>query len=446
METMALGLLIAALWAPAAFPQSRREAPAWVAQRPRVPDCFVGIGVARIEGDLPAAREQAAQNALHDIALQVEARVSSDVRLRIDEEEEGMNQEYRAEIRTQVAEELAGVEIAGTYQDAEHCWVYARLSVEEFQRRRQERAAAARRLARQCLERAEGKAPAEALALYLRGFAALQLAPGEPLRAVYRGEEIALATEIPLRIQQLLSAIRLEAAPIAAPVEQGRSLGVPLEVRAWDAGERPVQGLPMRFSFIRGGGELVGVAVTGADGVARSRLQRVRAPERVQLIEVRLELPEFLEPDSRSGLERRLGGFALPAVVLPLEVAPQAIWFSGQESNLGSEIGYLAPLVRAHLERQGQGLVEDPGQADLVVELRARTRQGAQWQELCFAFADLSLTVRDRVSGAELFTMALNNVKGAGPNFEQAGIRALEQAGQQLEEQGLADLFEHLHR
>ena len=54
--------------------------------------------------------------------------------------------------------------------------------------------------------------------------------------------------------------------------------------------------------------------------------------------------------------------------------------------------------------------------------------------------------VSDRSTGEEVYTAALKDIKGAGPDYRQAGIRAYAKAGQQLEEQVLADLLDHLNR
>lgn len=448
MEFSLFGLLIAAVCAEAAFPQTRGEAPGWVARRPVAPGYFVGIGIARTEGDLPVARKAATQQALNDIALQVEARVFSQSRLKVEEGGEGMNQEYRSEIRTQTAEELEGVEIAGTYEDGEHCWVYARLSVEEFQRRRQEKTAQARQLALALFTQAEGKEPAAALALYLRALGPLQQGAGDPLRVEYRGVPLALATEIPLRIQQLLSALRLEAAPGEIRLKQRAVLDQVLEIRArFKEGadrEGPVAGLPLRWCFVRGEGQLFSTALTDKEGVARSRLRQVRAPYRVQTIEARLDLPSFLTPDSRPVVEPMLAGYAVPCAVFSLQVDPEAIWVTSREANLGGEDSCLR--VRAYLEGRGQRLVDTPDQADLVVEISTRVRQGAQWKELYFVYLDLELAVRDQTTGEEIYTAILKDIKGAGSDYEQAGHRAYAKAGQQLEEQVLAGLLDHLNR
>jgi len=435
MVTRVAGFFTAALCAAAAW----GEVPGWVVRRPVTPGYLVGIGAARTQGDLPAARQAAAQQALADIALQLEAKVSSQARLEVEEGGEGMSQEYRSEIRTRTTGELEGVEIAGTYEDGEHCWVYARLSVEEFHRRRQERAAQARQEALVLFARAQGQAPAEALGLYLQALGPLQRAAGNPLHAEYQGLLLDLATEIPLRLQQLLSTLRLEAAPGQLRLRQRVPLDQVLEVRVRGK-EGPVAGLPLGWRFVRGEGQLVLASLTDQEGLARSRLKQVQAAQRFQQIEARPDLAALLTPESRAAVVPLLAGFALPRAVFSLQVEPEAIWVKGGE-GLG-----LDAVVRAYLEGQGQPLAATPGQADLVVEIRTRLRQGAQWKGVYFVYLDLELGVRDRATGGEIYTAVLNDMKGAGTDYEQAGQRACARAGRQLEEQVLPELLKGLNR
>lgn len=71
---------------------------------------------------------------------------------------------------------------------------------------------------------------------YLRALAALQRAPGDPLNAVYWGQGLSLATEIPLRLQQSLSAICLQALPLQTSLRQGQRAARALRVRDRKAG------------------------------------------------------------------------------------------------------------------------------------------------------------------------------------------------------------------
>ncbi|MSR82813.1 MAG: hypothetical protein EXS58_07790 [Candidatus Latescibacteria bacterium] len=244
--------------------------------RPVLPGYWVGIGLARIGEDLPAARAAATHSALEDIALQLEAQVHSATRLRVREEDTGMSQEYRSEISIQTGGELKRVEIAGTYEDTEHCWVYARLSMEEFRRERQEEVEGARRQVQALFLQAESSETVEALGRYLGALVALRQAAGDPLVVVYRGQQLALATEIPLRFQQLLARIHLEPVVIGKALKQGARVDQALEVRTRLKEGRPLSGLPLYFRFVRGAGALDPVAVTDSLGMGRSVLHQVR--------------------------------------------------------------------------------------------------------------------------------------------------------------------------
>lgn len=123
---------------------------------------------------------------------------------------------------------------------------------------------------------------------YLRALAALQRAPGDPLNAVYWGQGLSLATEIPLRLQQSLSAICLQALPLQTSLRQGQRAARALRVR--DREGWPLPGLPLAYRLVRGAGDLEPAAPSDRDGIACALLRRVQAAEPEQLVQVRLHL------------------------------------------------------------------------------------------------------------------------------------------------------------
>ena len=119
-----------------------------------------------------------------------------------------------------------------------------------------------------------------------------------------------------------------------------------------------------------------------------------------------------------------------------------------QESNLGHslQIPYMEPIVKKKLGELGLDFVDQPGQADLVMEIKAQTRQGNKFQDIYFSFLDMTFSVRNRDSDNELFKTSLNNVKGVGISYEQAGLNAFEKAGEQLGKTVLANVLDELNR
>ncbi len=419
------GLLLYSVLPPTALAQSEREhvSPLWVLKRPKHEGFFVGIGVAQREGNLPESKDKALKRALENIAAQIETSVFGEMHMKETEKTGELGQEYRAEIKTIVSATLEGVQIVDTWEDTENCWVYARLSVARFERLRQEKIERARRLAFNLFWQAEERAgaTAEALSLYLQALQPIHDSLGDPLRVTHRGKAITLDTEIPLRIQSILYSVELEASPVTSPLKQGTTIDVPLTVRAFvndkQGRRQSVDGVPIRFAFERGRGDLVARVWTDDTGRAISALRKVHDPAPVQVVQAKIDLTSFSAQGVRDpALRQQLLRFTVPSAAFQLDVSQQMVYVISDESNLGDslETRYMQPTVREYLAEAGLALVDGPGHADLVVEICARTRQGNRFQDIYFSFLDMTVSVRNRDPGNELLYTSLTNVKGSG--------------------------------
>ena len=432
--------------------QEAAQPPPWVSQRPSSDACFVGIGVARRQDDLGESRDRALKYALSNIAAQIETDVLSETRLEDSEDSRALEQVYHAEITTLVSERLEGVEIVDTWEDAQNCWAYARLSRAVFDRLRQERIDRARLLALELYSEAEERVAAgetaDALSLCVQALVPLGQCLGDPLEATHGGEPVVLRVHVPLKIQALMSSLRLEARQVDSPLKQGASIDVPLEVAAAaeDAPDsrRPVRGLPVVYAFSEGGGDLEERAWTAANGVATSRLSRVRRPDRTQVVTARVDLGAFLsETDQEVMPPVELRRFAGPSAALQLEVLPRIACMVSSETNLGRdlEVPHLGPLIKADLQEHGLVFGDDVQQADLVIRVSATTRQGQEFERVYFAFLDAVVTATDRRSGNELCSGSLTRIKGAGRSYADAGLKAYQTAAEQIGESILPDLL-----
>ena len=425
--------------------------PDWVTHRPRQEAYFIGIGVATRGADLSESRDRATQNALNDIATQIQVNISSNIELEDAEDAADVHQSYLSEIKAIVeSTELAGVEIVDTYEGADEVWVYAHLSKQKFAQLRQEKIDKARRRAFSLFEQAEEKYPravTEALSLYLQALQPLAAALGDPLTVSYQESRINLDTTIPSRIRNILSSIALEASPVPSGIKRGTDIDVPLKVRGVFKTERgtvrPLPDLPLEFAFTQGSGRLINRVRTASSGLAVSRLTRIEDAGRAQVIRAGVDLASLI-PLSAEGIS--LSIFAVPTVDIDLAVSKQKVFIHSSEINLGEKLQVLLvePLVKKALSARGVEFADDPAQADVVVEIEAQTRQGNRAQNIHFSFLDLTLSLKRRADGVEIFKTALDNVKGAGPNFKQAGIKAFRKAGKELEKKALPEILEQL--
>jgi hypothetical protein len=426
------------------------KTPKWVKNRPAVAGHYVGIGVATRSGDLAADRETATQNALNDIATQIEVSISSAIETEETEDAYGISQAYSAQIKTMVSTDLAGVEIVKTWKGKKEFWVYARLSEQKFAELRQQKIDDARRLAFELFVQAEKKMPgqiAAALPLYLQALRPLGEGLGDPLSVEYQGGKLNLDTAIPARIRDLLAAIALRPAAIVGDLKRGTGIDVPVEIRAVygspGAPSLPVADLPLALAFTRGSGQLVEQIRSAADGRAVSRLTRIEGAEPVQTIRARIDLSALLPADAA---DLPLDRFTAPFIDIELTVSRQRIYVQSSELNLGQslQVPVLEPVVKRLLADRGVEFAATAERADVVVRIKAETRRGNRFQNIHFSLLDLTLSLHRQADGAELFKTALTGVKGSGADFQQAGVKAFSKAARDFEEGILAEALDRL--
>ena len=425
------------------------KAPKWVRNRPAVAGHYIGIGVATRSGDLAADRETATQNALNDIATQIEVSISSAVESKEIEDNFGIRQAYSAQIQTMVSADLAGVEIVDTWKGKKEFWVYTRLSELKFAQLRQQKIDDARRRTFELFVQAEKKMPgqiAAALPLYLQALRPLAEGLGDPLAVDYQGEKLNLDTAIPARIRDLLAAIALRPAPIAGDLKRGTEIDVPVEIRAVygpPGDSLPVADLPLALAFTRGSGQLVEQVRSTADGLAVSRLTRIEGAEPVQTIRARVDLAALLPADAA---DLPLDRFTAPFIDVELTVSRQRIYIQSSEKNLGQplQVPVLEPVVKRLLTDRGVEFADSAERADVVVLIDAETRQGNRFQKIYNSLLDLTLSLKRQADGTEIFKTSLTGVKGFGADFQQAGVKAFSKAARNFEEGILAEALDRL--
>ena len=292
-------------------------------------------------------------------------------------------------------------------------------------------------------------AMSERLSLYMHALQYLPEARGDPLEVVYQGQTISLATEIPLRLQHFLSAITLKTVPVNKSIKQGTRCNIPLRVTAFFQDSTGtvtnIKGLPLRFSFVQGYGMLTERMWTGDKGVAISVLQKVQGMDAIQIVEVVVDMDSFLKGDS---LPMSTIPFIRPNSLFQLQVVKRKACINSREFNLERPvtISSLESVIKDRIGKYGLAFVQQCNRAELIIDIEAQTRLGQRFQLIYFSYLDVTISIRDRKSNHEVAKTALNNIKGAGMTYEQAGLKAYEKAGNQLEKEGLPKLFETLHQ
>ena len=113
-------------------PTSDATKPNWVSAKPASSIYFYGIGLAQKTAGNSDYLEVAKKNALNDLASEIKVNVSSNSILYTLERDYKFESEFTETIRTTTNENLAGYEVADSWQDNNQYWVFYRLNRADY--------------------------------------------------------------------------------------------------------------------------------------------------------------------------------------------------------------------------------------------------------------------------------------------------------------------------
>jgi hypothetical protein len=193
--------------------------------------------------------------------------------------------------------------------------------------------------------------------------------------------------------------------------------------------------IPIRFAFTGDQGRPISTVRTDRSGLARCFLEKVNSPRRVQVIQAEIDVAEFTGIDPSSAyFQRIVHELNIPVAKFVLNVEPMMFHITSTEQNLGRslEIPLVEPKLKEQLAGSGFAFIGNQRNADFSMDIRASSRQGNVFEGIYFSFVDATVSVIDLQTGDEVYKGAFSNIKGAGTDFNQAGMRALRDAADQI--------------
>ena len=195
---------------------NKTKKPAWVSDHPSSPDFFIGIGSAEIiSTSLGDAQEKSRSKALQDIAQQIEVSIISDVSL--NESHAVINDlrqdstVFRKKVQTMAQAVLQDWEVRYTWQDPTgHYWTQIILDKQKYYSRVNKKVNDAITLAVNALGASQSGSLFSRISELRMGAAALDDFLGSAMKATVGGRELILNTEVPRRLQQLLSGVEIK--------------------------------------------------------------------------------------------------------------------------------------------------------------------------------------------------------------------------------------------
>lgn len=419
--------------------------PAWVEQRPVKQNFYIGIG-SSVKDSLHADYQQAAkEQALQDLSSEIQVNISAEILQTITETAGIIEDDIRSQVRSSTQASLAGYEMVDAWENDQVYWVYYRLSKDFYEQLQKERRATASALSKDFYLKGKQKELqmdiSAALRFYLQSLAAIQdFLTQTPIQIEIDGKSIYLQNELIGTLQDVLNGLELFSVQARLAGKSNQPLNDLLTVSAVYRNSQDLSlkqnSLPLEFKFTRGNGELNGRVQTDSDGIARCRVSRLAAGHKLQLITAQVDL-EQLQPEKLNEMAMHIVlNLSVPQTRFIIDVSGMTVIIQSQEQNLGQnlELLLIEPHLKTALADQGFLFTDDMGTADVLIELKAHSRKGSQVYSLYSAFVDMSVSVTDLNTGNELYKKAFHDIKGIQLDFEKAGIKAMQNAGQKMEQ------------
>ncbi len=427
--------------------------PEWVEKRPNSPGYYHGVGVVPKSGATSEYLQRAKDAALNDIAQQIVVSINASQKSSISEKLENFNEEYQSAVQTSTKADLEGVEAVDTWDGGDQYWVYHRLSIAEYKRLQGEKLKKATALALDFYGKAKNSEKAnnagEALQGYMQALAAAEKFLGETMEVQYGTAKIFLVNEIFTSLHSVLNTVELKAKNPKVDAQVGKPLRVPLEVIVTNAvSSAPLQNFPVRYSFIRGSGDIVSSARSDKNGIASTQIAKVAATDKLQLVKAEADPAAMLGDGISPVIAALVKSFNLPMVHFTMNVVSLSIAFETEESLLGKplKLPRIEPMLKNTLSSQGFSFVDDPSKANILISIKANGRDGGEYSGMYSVYVDANISVTDLNSGEEVYKTSLNNVKGVSINFDKAGMKAYDEIAADLQKKVIPKILEQIKK
>jgi len=241
---------------------------------------------------------------------------------------------------------------------------------------------------------------------------------------------------IPKDIESLkmLDNLSLTAKTTGAKGKAGLGLDKDLEVFATVNGE-PMAGIPIEF-INNNGGSVYCSTVTDKNGIATCKVKNITGEYKNQVIVAVLDVERFLSNPSSEFAQNQLENKGIPKASFKVTVLPSTIYVKADENNFGQslDVKLIEPQVKESLAGYGFDFKDSNSGVDYVIKIRASSRKGGNVSGVYFAYVDVTISVYDTQLGKEIYKDSINNLKGGGGTFDQAGGKAYYKAAEQVKD------------
>lgn len=419
-----------------------KDRPEWVESKPSDAINYYGVGTASMSANSDYQRI-AKEGALADLSSDIVVSLASTTESKIVEENGEFNEYYEEAVSAITENNLEGYEQVETYNEDGVYWVLYRLNKDLYLRNKRQRFSQAmgnsKQLYTQASQLEQGGDIYQAFLLYTQALEPLLPYLVSAIEPEFKGDATEQNTKLTTKLINILSGIRFEntGGNPSYKLGSGQQLELPIKVtyRNESGREVPLSKFPVLFSFTRGEGEFVsGVANSDPNGMATGVITRINGGKGATVVMATMDTEPFKVLEDRRVSLYSIGNIAPPRAAIRITTTGPAVFIESVERSLGKdlEVPLLYTVVSDFLAANGCVVNPDDGNYDYEITINAQTRKGTSASGAYSALLDLNIVAIDALTGEELASSALRNLKGTKFDFENASQAAFDKARDEI--------------
>ena len=415
-----------------------KSAPDWVKERPISSAYYIGIGVASKVKSPTDYASIAKNNALSDLASEIEVKINANSVLYNLEQNSRYREDYLSTTRLKSELNLEEFEAVDSYSDKENYYIYYRLSKADYAamvaRKRNEAVAKASSYIREARISKEGQDYSRALNNYMQALLAAKDYLGDALEVSLDISSSYFCEILNKEVGNLLSDIEISLPEGVLLIDYLKQDG-PIGFYVNNAEGKMLKNLPLKLKqstgFSRG-------LITNTNNLgflsfipADLKITNAKGAIKVELVAEEM-LSDNLKKESI--VVGYLGNFKTFEEVVQYQIQYPEIYVEGNELNFGKAISgnYLQTGIKQSASNNGIAVMPQKNQAKVIVAINSDTQQGGVNFELYTAILNGNIKFSDATTGEIIYSHPLTKLKGVGLNYEVAGQNAYEKASSKV--------------
>ncbi len=419
-----------------------------MAAKPSQDVYYIGIGHSLKEPSINHI-QAAKKSALEDLVSEIKVNISASSALTTIDANKEFHEKYEQIIQTTVADEIEEFEQMGAWEDAQHYWVYYRLSKARYKQIKDEQK---RNAVSQALDFFTKAKQAElinelvlSLGFYYQGFRAIEKYLAEPIRLEFEGKEILLTNEIISSMQLLLDKLKITATPseikINRRVDQN-SQSVMVKLIEKSSG-RAVTDMPLRAAFEKGSGDVFPDYKTDAAGQSKILLTKISSRDLEQTVGVGVNLLAFAGSNPSEIYSLVSAKMVTPKAEILMKVQRPVVYLTSVEKSLGinKSSNQVSNKIKNYLANNGFEFTEVKEKADFLMDVTADSEKGAVSGSIYITYVTAVIKVATAQNNKEIYATTLDRVKGYSLDYERSSQEAYNRSLEALEKEKLPELL-----